>query len=45
MHNEYIGKIWSAWVALIVIIIALFLFTRSQDCAVSVASVLLMLPF
>ena len=45
MHNEYIGESWSAWVALTVMIVALFLFTHSQESSVSVASVLLRLPF
>ena len=45
MHDEYLGKGWSACIAMTVIILALFLFRPSQDCSVSVASVLLMLPF
>jgi hypothetical protein len=45
MHDEYLGKSWSACIAMTVIIVALFLFRLSQDCSVSVASVLLMLPF
>jgi|GEM_PF-2583254 len=45
MHDEYLGKRWCFWVALTVIMVALFLFARSQDCSVSIASVLLALPF
>ena len=45
MQHEYLGESWSPWVALTVIVVALFLFTHSKECSVSVASVLLMLPF
>jgi len=45
MHDEYIGKSWSAWVALTVMVVALFLFTHSQECSVSPASLILLLPF
>jgi hypothetical protein len=40
-----LGERWSAWIDLTVIVVALFVFFHSEDCSVSVASVLLMLPF
>jgi|WetSurSiteA1Bulk_404760.scaffolds.fasta_scaffold14630_3 hypothetical protein len=45
MHNECLGESWSAWIALAVIVVALFLFSNTQERTVNVASVLLMLPF
>ena len=45
MHNEYLGESWSAWIALTVIVVALFLFSNTQERTVNVVSVLLMLPF
>jgi len=45
MHEEYIGRNCSACIAMTVIIVALFLFRLSQECSVSVASLLLRLPF
>jgi len=46
MHNEeYLGESWAAWAALTVIVVSLFLFSHTQECSVSVASVLLRLPF
>ena len=45
MHEDYLGNSWSACIAMAVIIVAVFLFAHSQDCLMSVASVLLLLPF
>jgi len=45
MQNKFRGEGYSVWAAFAVIMVALFLFRHSQECSISVASVLLMLPF